>query len=131
MLFAEDLEATYNSMAEPGNAAPHGLFEYALADGLAYLTTENDTYNLVIFSNFLHFFPMDKIEEYMNAALHVLIIGGYIFVLMANSGHNEYAQDPSKTLMTDSLLQKLSTFGEIEETSTLAINTYAIIRKRE
>lgn len=103
----EDLETAYYDTAFGDFKMPkENLFQFQVEDGLTYLNAETRRYDLIVFSNYLHFFSMESIIEQIESALRLLKQNGIIYIKMVNE-NKDNSEGIFKTVYTKSLQDEI------------------------
>lgn len=85
---------------------PNNIFEYVTDDGLSFLQQTTETFDLIIFNQFFHFFPLSEVKEYLMSARTALSENGIIYIMVANNSHN-YAREANKHVFTTETISDL------------------------
>lgn len=83
-----EINSLYASTVGYKRNNPNDIFSYVKSDGLDFLLSCNDSFDLIIFSQFLHFFKHTKKENYLFTSRSLLNAGGIIFIKVANTLHD-------------------------------------------
>lgn len=94
-----------------------GKIRPIIQDGFEYIETTQKRFNLIIFSNVLHFYDYEKQNEAIRKALDKLKENGIIFIKIANLNHSYNSQEDKFVFKEDRIKQvgKLAEILEIRE----------------
>ncbi len=94
-----------------------GKINLIIQDGFEYIETTQKRFNLIIFSNVLHFYDYEKQNEAIRKALDKLKENGIIFIKIANLNHSYNSQEDKFVFKEDRIKQvgKLAEILEIRE----------------
>jgi SAM-dependent methyltransferase len=100
------------------------MFSYIKEEELMFLENTNENYDLILFSNFLHFFDHEEKLKFLEQAKFKLNEGGIIYIKAANKYHDHWIKRNHPVFDNDFLsnleyrfdldhVEKLETFYEI------------------
>lgn len=124
--FPQDLNIGYERSVSHTKPLTKKLIKYVSIDEKEYIKSSPDKFDLIIFSNYLHFFCWEEVLIFISIARKILKEDGKIYILMANEGHS-YKGDEDKTVLTDQKITDLASRFKLLDISKNEISSELLL----
>ena len=101
-----DLNKIYENQVSFEKELKDNVFEYIRENEMQFIEDCKSEFDLIIFSNFLHFFKWKTILKAIDASIRLLKKEGIFYFLIANENHS-YFQDEDKTILDEDKFERL------------------------